>query len=281
MDVTEECLLWLSRSDCAKTIETVVVDNCSPNGSGRTLGEKYRNRENTHFLLLDDNIGFACGNNEGYKYARETLKCDTMLIINSDLYIKDPAFFTRLEKVIDNNPEDYIIAPDIESRYGVHQNPFRINASSDNQHKKMILRKRMGQVIYRIPVINKMLVKSRAGSSTAYKKVRVEEDLFDIIPHGACIIYTPNWVEKETFAFREGSFLFIEEEILFDYCQFRGYRTHYVPSLQVYHMEDASQNAAYSSMLAGKKQRLKYEIESRQLLLRYRKYYRKHPSDGG
>lgn len=273
-DVTEECLSWLDRSDYCDRLETVVVDNCSPNGSGKALQEKYKSRPHTHFLMLVDNIGFAGGNNEGYKYAREKLHADTILVINSDLFIKDPEFFSKLEGIIEDNPEDSIIAPDIESRYGVHQNPFRLRASTDKEHKRIILRKRTGQIIYRLPLINKKLIKRNAGSSTPKKTAKTEEELFDIIPHGACMIFTPQWVRREPFAFREGSFLFIEEEILFDYCRHKGYRTHYVPQLIVYHMEDASQDAAFSSLLAGKKKRLKYEIQSRRLLLKYRRDYK-------
>lgn len=273
-DVTQECLSWLDKSDDCDRIETVVVDNCSPNGSGKMLQEKYKSRPHTHFLMLVDNIGFAGGNNEGYKFAREELNADTILVINSDLFIKDPQFFSKLEKIIEENPGDSIIAPDIESRYGVHQNPFRLRPSTDREHKRIIMRKRTGQIIYRIPVLNKKLVKRTAGSSTPKKTNKTEQELFDIIPHGACIIFTPCWVSREAFAFREGSFLFMEEEILYDYCRHKGYRTHYVPQLTVHHMEDASQNAAFASLLAGKKKRLKYEIQSRKLLLRYRKNYK-------
>lgn len=239
------------------------------------LKEKYSDRPDTHFLLLDDNIGFAGGNNEGYRFAREKLGADTILVINSDLFIKDGEFFKKLEKVIQDNPDDYIIAPDIESAFGVHQNPFRLHASTDGQHRKMILRKRMGQILYRMPVLNKKLIQRDAGTSTKKNRKHFDEEMFDIIPHGACIIFTPAWVKKEERAFREGSFLFIEEEMLFDYCAHLGYRTHYVPSLHVFHMEDASQNAAFSSKLTGKKRRLKYEIQSRKLLLTYRKKYKK------
>jgi GT2 family glycosyltransferase len=272
-EVTRQCIQWLNEIDYPETISIVLVDNASPNGTGRELYDEYNGRNNCHVLLLKENLGFAMGNNKGYAYARETLHADVILVINSDLFIQDRDFLVKLEEQINNNSEDYLLAVDIVSAYGGHQNPFRIKPIPSTTQKKIIIRKRIGQIIYAIPFLNTAIINRKPKSSTAKNVLKEENELFDIVPHGACVIYTKNWTKEEEFAFLEGTFLFVEEEILFDYCAHKGYRIHYIPSLEVFHMEDASQNADSNTAIRKKQNQLKHEIESRIHLLRLRKKY--------
>ena len=55
--------------------EIVIVDNGSPNKTGKLLETKYKEHSNIHVLLLDNNIGFAKGNNRGFQFAKKQLKC--------------------------------------------------------------------------------------------------------------------------------------------------------------------------------------------------------------
>ena len=46
-----------------------VVDNGSPNGSGEALQEKYRDAPDVTIILTGKNLGFARGNNVGFREA--------------------------------------------------------------------------------------------------------------------------------------------------------------------------------------------------------------------
>lgn len=274
-EVTRQCIGYINQLKNNARIDIVIVDNASPNGSGRILSDEYSTYDNIHFLLLERNIGFASGNNEGYTFAKTTLNSDVILVINSDLFVTDALFLTKLEDIIVQNPEDCIIAPDIVSAYGGHQNPFRFEPLPTFNQREIITRKRVGQLLYSVPILNKYLVKRNAGSSTKNNLKMQPDEMLNIIPHGACIIYTQAWIKKEDIAFREGTFLFVEEEILYDYCVYKGYRIHYVPQLSVKHLEDASQNEDAGNALKKKKNQLRFEIQSRKVLLKYRNSYKR------
>lgn len=271
--VTRECIKFLMELDYDENFYVIVVDNASPNGTGVVLKNEYANNDNIKFILLDKNEGFAAGNNIGYKYAKETIGADTILIINSDLFIKDKHFLHKLDHEIKSNPNDSIIAVDIVSKYGGHQNPFRYHATSTKKQKQIIARKRVGQILYSVPILNTYLISRKPETSTAKNVKKDNKERLDIIPHGACVIYTPRWVETEEKAFLPGTFLFVEEEILYDYCADKNKIIHYIPHLEVYHMEDASQESVSETAVAKKKSQLRFEIESRKILLKYRKEY--------
>lgn len=274
IDVTNECIKYLKRlKDYAKII---IVDNCSPNGTGKILQDAYSNDNDITVILNSSNCGFAAGNNIGFKIARDELGCGVIIVMNSDVFIYDQDFLKKVERECINHSEAAILAVDIVSRYGGHQNPYRYHPVSTKKQKKIILRKRIGQLIYSIPVINEFILSKKPKSSTSKNVKKCVEEKRDILPHGACVIYTKNWTEKEDFCFLGGTFLFCEEEILYDYAMRMGYVIQYVPSIEVYHLEDASQEADNKTLVNKKKMQLSCEIESRKTLLRYRKEWRKH-----
>ncbi|MCD8368964.1 MAG: glycosyltransferase [Clostridiales bacterium] len=274
-EVTRQCIGYINQLKNNDKIDIVIVDNASPNGSGKVLSDEFSNDDNIHFLLLERNIGFASGKNKGFAFAKNTLNSDVILVINSDLFVIDSFFLTKLENVITQNPEDSIIAPDIVSAYGGHQNPFMLEPHSSFVQHRIIARKRIGQLLYSIPVLNKKLVKRNAGSSTKKSLKMRPDEMLNIVPHGACVIYTQAWIKEEDIAFREGTFLFAEEEILYDYCVYKGYRIHYVPQLSAKHLEDASQNEDAGNALKKKKSQLRFEIQSRKVLLKFRNSYKR------
>lgn len=167
--------------------------------------------------------------------------------------------------------EDAIFAVDILSRYGGHQNPYRYQSISTKKQKQIILRKRLGQIIYSIPILNEYLLSRKTGSSTVRNTKKCMEEKTHIIPHGACVIYLPHWVHNENICFLDGTFLFCEEEILFDYAESKNYTIRYIPSVEVQHLEDASQDADNKTKVLKKKMQLKCEIDSRKLLVEYRR----------
>lgn len=275
IDVTKECVNYLQRLKEGENAAIIIVDNASTNGTGNELQELYRETKNIKVIITKDNLGFAGGNNVGYDVARNEYQADRIIVINSDLFIKDSDFLLKLNEIELNHPEDSIIAPDILSMYGVHQNPFKYQKISSRKQRKIILKKRAGQLIYSLPIVGSIIISRKPMSSTSHANKKDTEEKYDIIPHGACLIFMKPWVVREKQAFQAGTFLFCEEEILFDYCQYRKHLIHYVPSLEVFHMEDASQNAVSATLLQKKKKQLKYEIQSRKVLLQYRKKYQR------
>ena len=71
-------------------IKIVLIDNKSPNNSGKVLKKMYENDPIIHTILLDENLGFSKANNIGYKYAKEN-KPDMIIVNNNDVfeYVQD------------------------------------------------------------------------------------------------------------------------------------------------------------------------------------------------
>ena len=50
----------------------VIVDNASTNKSGMKLAEMYKDNQLISVLLLEENLGFAKGNNKGIEFFKST-----------------------------------------------------------------------------------------------------------------------------------------------------------------------------------------------------------------
>ena len=271
IDVTKKCINYLLRLNNIYNNYIVIIDNASPNGTGEIIKNMYCNKKNIHVICSKTNVGFSSGNNIGYIYAKNNLQVDVIVAMNSDVFINEVDFIKKMQNAISNNIEKYIIAPDIVVKNGYHQNPYMKEPISTEKQKKILIRKYMGYILYSIPFVGKkMISRKKIVEFQPNQKNKVKEPLLNIVPHGACVIYLPNWVNNENIAFIEGTFLFVEEELLYDYCKAKGYSILYYPNLVVNHVEDASQNLVNKNALEKKKNQLKYEIQSRKLLLRRR-----------
>ena len=269
-DVTDECIQYLLKLNNISNHKIIIVDNCSPNGTGEIIENQYESIDNICILRLKENYGFATGNNKGYQYAREQLAIDIAIVMNSDVYIKNTDFITKVLECISNNQEISIIAPDIINKNGYHQNPYLLKPISNQEQIKILLKKMIGYVLYSIPLLKKKLIARKSINKISINE-KEENIQKNIIPHGSCIIYTPNWIKQEKKVFVEGTFLFVEEELLYDYCELHKHSIAYFPNLVVYHMEDASQDAITDNAIKKKKNQIKNEIKSRKVLLKERR----------
>ena len=99
-DVTEQCIQSLLSNDMEDSC-IVIVDNASPNGSGKELEEYYEHSEKVTVLLSEENLGFAKGNNIGYQYCVQKLKSDFVCALNNDTLLIQKNFFSLIENRLD------------------------------------------------------------------------------------------------------------------------------------------------------------------------------------
>ena len=76
----------------------VIIDNCSPDGSGDTLEKKYENIDNVHIIKNKENLGFSGGNNIGFIYLKEKINCKFIILLNNDVYFTQKNFGTIIEE---------------------------------------------------------------------------------------------------------------------------------------------------------------------------------------
>lgn len=240
---TKECVKSILENVEYPNYSIVIVDNKSPNKTGQELKNFYLNNEKVTVLLNSENNGFAKGNNLGYKYAKDHFSAEFVACINNDTIIEDRHFIQKIINLYEVE-KYHIMGPDIITSDGKHQNPMRMKAitlddvnyylTNYNKIKNTAILKAR---LKRIPLLPKLvrLVKKPKKVQTDYKN---QHD--DVVLHGAAIIFSPLYVEKETYAFYPETFMFAEEYILYYLCKINGYKILYSPVTSIIHKEDAS-----------------------------------------
>ena len=68
-------------------VRVVIADNHSPDGSGPLLMDHYCSDSRVDVLLLKENMGFARGNNEAFRWIRDRYDPDYLVFMNNDVLI--------------------------------------------------------------------------------------------------------------------------------------------------------------------------------------------------
>lgn len=94
-----------------KNFEMIIVDSASKDNSIELAKEKY---PDIHYLLQDENVGVAKGNNIGMRFAIEELHTDYVLLLNNDIEL-DKHLLGTLIKAADEStitvPKIYYYEP--------------------------------------------------------------------------------------------------------------------------------------------------------------------------
>lgn len=261
-DVTCKCLDSLLSLKGGEDVSIVVVDNCSPDGSGGRLKRKYAAHDSVHFVPMAANEGFARGNNAGYRYAVEHFNPDFVVVMNNDVIIDDPDFVRRVEEEYANHPYA-VLGPDIISAAaGKHQNPYRAKALSLNEARMFRLKMRLKLAF--LPVFYALGHCDKPCFSE--KEWRNASD--GCVLHGACLVFSRDFIAVRQFAFNPGTFLYCEEDILNAECAKAGLVMRYSPGLKVKHLEDCSTRSAHKSAYARVRRKYRNLVRSSGVLAR-------------
>lgn len=254
-DMTVECIKKIERTFSKCEYFITVVDNKSPNGSGTMLESMFIDNEKVKVICSKENLGFAKGNNLGYKYLRENFQCTFIVVMNNDVLIEQENFYDILNGKYMEKP--FLVAgPDIFApKMNTHQNPIRKAAYSREEILKSISILERQLKIY--PLV---WCKSRLGPikrkvmgmllrKNSFEKPWQLENLSGCMLHGACFIFSNEFIKVEENAFNPCSFMFCEEIILSYYlCQKYGIDSiEYIPHLKVTHLEDVSTDTIFRS----------------------------------
>lgn len=276
MEVTYQCINHLKKLSGIENTHIIVVDNGSPNQSGKKLEQSYVNDSLVSVIINQENLGFAKGNNLGYRYAKDKLKAKCIVVMNSDIYITDRDFILKLYGEIEKNNEVAIVAPDIINLNGIHCNPMIIPPISEKSIRKIYRDNLVRYFLYCIPILNKILWLRASKKEVLEKTDRIgwDRDRKDIVPDGSCIIFLPKWIRNEENAFVPITFMYAEEHILYEYLSSKKYISMYLPKLQVHHMEGATTGALVkvnvNQGIENKKRNLKWHSDSCKIYLKYK-----------
>ncbi len=245
-EVTIKCIESLLKITQDTKSDVVIVDNGSNNGSYEILYNKYKNEARVSVIKTDHNLGFAKGNNYGYKYLKMKGKYDFIIVCNNDLVFEQECFEKMVLECYSNEKFD-VAGPDIVNMDGFHQNPHRLHMLTykeiirKNRNKRILLNllyfKKRFPLIQRISIIESRFFSTNkaimVGGSSSDKST-------DMVLQGSCIIFSKEYCSKEENAFDPHTFLYFEEDLLALKCKKMGYKACVCNCAVVKHLEGQS-----------------------------------------
>lgn len=230
----------------------IVVDNASPNNSGEFLKKLYNENSLVTILESKSNVGFAKGNNLGYKYAVENYNPDFIVVMNNDMIIEQETF---IEEIINSyNKYNYaIMGPDIYStKKHYHQNPQTRKVLSlkdlKRKHNIICLKYHLRLFLYLKWKIYDFIPKKKyKQENEKIENSYIDDVVINPLLHGSCYIFSNKFISlnKEECFFNK-TFMYMEAEIL-HYKSIRdNLKMIYYPNIKILHHEDVSTNQEYS-----------------------------------
>jgi len=247
-DMTKECVDMLLDVFSERKIHIAIVDNGSPNRTGIKLKEQYADNSSITVLLNKENLGYARGNNVGYRYISERFKPRYIVVMNNDVLIKDRLFIEKIRDLEDTYGFD-VLGPDIHNPYNnIHQNPLRITPITVDEVKKRL---KESSFIVKYPHICyalSILKHSSKGKEPAGRTVEIYgKPRCDVVLHGACLIFSKHFMEKRKECFNPKTFIYGEEHILYHECMKQNLKMVYSPEIYVEHYMRVSTDVSFKS----------------------------------
>ena len=274
---TSKCVDSLINNLSYKNKEIIVVDNGSKDGTGQYLQDHYQSYRDVHVLINEENLGYARGNNVGYLYAKNKIKADYIIILNNDTEIKQEKFIDTILELY-KEKKYYVLGPDIYSiSNNEHQSPIREQPITKNEldmymniWNEFEKRKILNKTKY---FIKGFLGKEQIEKYRKLKGLNEEKELFkiereNVVLHGACLIFSPLFVQEEDEAFFPDTFLYFEEDILTYLCLKKSMKLVYSPLIQVYHYEDLSTNKVVKNEYQKELFKIKHQRNSAKVYLK-------------
>ncbi len=263
-ELTVECIDYIKRLKTKRKINIVVVDNNTLKESEVKLLKKISDK----VIVNQKNLGFAKGNNKGIEYLKKNANCDFICCLNSDCLIKQEDFIEQIYKM-DKKDHFDMLGPKILSDNYLSWNPFPVYKTLEEVENKLKYYQKLDK-IYRQPflyfLLNIYLLKNCFKKEYDHNGNKKE---YEVALHGCCLIFSKKYIDQYKDAFLPDTFLFHEEEFLYQRMKKDGLVSVYDPSIVVYHLE----GKATEKSIRNKRKRLyfknKYKIDSLTKLKKY------------
>lgn len=238
IDITRSCIESILNMDEIEELRIAIVDNASPNGSGKTLKEEYVGNPYVEVILNDANLGFSRANNIGCEYARRAWNPSVYVVANNDIIFPKKDFGRRVYDIFVEE-EFYVLGPDIYNTVRkVHQSPVAKDSPSLSAVNRTISLNAicLKTLFLCYPLMKRWYMhKDPSGDAVGYD-IRQE----DVMLQGACVIFSKIYMDEREKAFWPETNFFYEEAIFTNWCKKNGRKIVYEPSLVVHHYDGAS-----------------------------------------
>ncbi|MCR5214568.1 MAG: glycosyltransferase [Eubacterium sp.] len=224
----------------------VIVDNASPNGTGKQLKDEYGDDQDIVIILNKENSGFSAGNNLGYHYVKKNMDPDFITICNNDIVFDDREYVVKVFEEYEKK-SFYVLGPDIYNPcLEIHQSPLGESSPTIAAAKRTVFLNTIAEYTFPVfwPIFGKREVekaKNRTDSVVDYDRPREDVPLM-----GACLVFSKDFMAVREDAFAPETFLYYEEFMLYNFCIRNAYAMTYVPSIHVLHYEGRATATASS-----------------------------------
>ena len=231
---TRQCVESIKRlNPHGHRVHIVIVDNASSAETVVATRNAFENDAQVSLIFNKENLGFSRGNNLGYRLARERFGSAFVVVANNDVVFEDSEFLAKcadfyLEKTYS------VLGPDIVTPDGRHESPWNDYVYSVDEWRDLrTLYQRQRETYNRT---------GRAEFQKAGERHPEHTLILDSVLQGACLVFSPVFVETRREAFDESLFLYGEEFPLAVDCLISGHMSIYSNTLAIRHEEAVSTN---------------------------------------
>ena len=223
----------------------VIVDNGSNNGSIEFITDFIKDNDRITILKNPKNLGFANGNNTGIEYINEHYDCNFVCVLNNDVYLQSNNIYSVVNQEF--NLSNFAVAgPKIFTKDGnINSNPKSTEIFSYKNVKYRQLEINIYYFLYKIhldKIVNILKKRKKTISNTTNNN----EKQYKVQLHGCFFIFSKKYFEYFT-GLDPRTFLYMEEEILFQHLLNKNLVSVYLPEIEVFHEEDSSTNAVFNN----------------------------------
>lgn len=256
---TLECIQSIKNMNDQNDIGIIVVDNASPNGSGKTLQTRFENDEQVLIVCNERNEGFSRGNNIGCRVAQSMWNPSFYIITNNDTIFQQKNFLELISREYQRS-DFAVLGPDILRECDhLHQSPIAMTPPTLLRVDFTIV---INYLIYKLlPLSYGFMKKYYQGAKTSPAHVHAygyDEYQKNVCLMGACMIFSKAFVEKKQCVFEPETQFYYEEYILSLYCRENHQTTIYNPDIKVLHTE----GAATENVSVLEKEKIKFRIKN-------------------
>lgn len=244
---TKKCVSSIEKKLAEGDYIIVIVDNCSPNNSSEQLKELYKGNSNIKLLFSEKNLGFANGNNLGFRFIKKNYNVDFIAMINNDTYLLQNDFLKIVEQEYEKS-QFAVLGPKIllpNNKTTPIQQKL-ITLKEIKSRKKRYIAMYFCNLLYiqfLYDLVKKIYLKLKpTEKSNLYSEQNVDLRQENIVLHGAFLIFSKEYIDKFD-GIDSRTYMYLEEKILAVRLKKYGLKSVYNPKLKIFHNEDSATNS--------------------------------------
>lgn len=268
-------------------ISIVVVDNGSNDGSGEYIQTKYCSDKRIKVLNSNKNLGFANGNNFGFRYIRNNMPFDFLIVLNNDIIVCQQDTLKKISKL--HNLTDFnVLGPDIYNPYtfqhespcghGYFQSKDIDNLIGDCSSKLSALKSpsiidKFGYFFRDLSISKRIIaMKHRFFHDSNFRRWNTEQ--VGVVLHGSFLVFDKDYCSLTDWIFHPSTFMYFEENFLQYTAMLNKKRIVYSPAISVNHAHGKATSSDYKSW---REKQIFFYTNMLASLEAYNKYIKKYP----